>query len=204
MLLRMGQDWSRHVVVAYDIGCPRRAYRVRKQLASLHLGRQYSVYELCLPDPALHGLVAELATECDLSEDGLAVWWPSQGMRVVQHGTRQSLCDLRDLSAHAIPNPGLGDFVVCYDIGDPESLRSVAALIGSAGAMLQRSIYWLRMAWPDLSRLLQRCGPLLKETDLLWAYPLSGTCSLWRLGISDSALLPLSTHRFQQSGGDAK
>ncbi|WP_295457061.1 CRISPR-associated endonuclease Cas1 [uncultured Thiodictyon sp.] len=73
---------ARLVVLAYDIGCPRRARGIRRVLDSLHHAKQYSVFEAMLGDAECRGVLAEISACCDFSSDLLAVWWPLDGLRL--------------------------------------------------------------------------------------------------------------------------
>lgn len=191
----------RVAVVAYDMACRRRAYRVRRVLESVHHARQYSVFEVLLRDAVLNGLLAELSALCDFDADRLAVWWPRPVLRLqwqagclcaaaVIDGSPGAAAPLREALR------GSGNFVVCYDVSDPDALTTVAAPIAARGMMLQRSVYWLRLPSPALIHLLEGCGAALSAGDRLWAYPLAGAHTLWQLGTSRSALLPVASHRW--------
>jgi len=85
----------------------------------------------------------------------------------------------------------LGNFVLCYDIADPATLRAVAADIAAETARVQRSVYWLRAPVARLKTLLQCCAPRLDAADRLWAYPLGTGRALWRLDATP-AVLPIA------------
>lgn len=189
-------------VLAYDIGCPRRAYRARKILYPLHHAKQYSVFELCLGESMLRGVLAELCEVCDPQADRLTMWRPHQALRlswVEGEPMAHTLTGERVRSFAA--SCGRGNFVVCYDISsNPETLRGIWARIASRGAMLQRSVYWLRCPFSVLQRTLASCASLLTAEDRIWAYPLAGADSLWNVAAGTEAqysgLLPLATHRW--------
>jgi CRISPR/Cas system-associated endoribonuclease Cas2 len=192
---------TRLAVLAYDIACPRRAYQVRKALNPLHHAKQYSVFEAMLGEGLLRGLLAELSACCDFSADRLAVWWPREGLRLEwQRGrlvvTARAGAPCREPVSL---RPNLGNFVVCYDVSDPAALRAVAAEVAAEGAMIQRSVYWLRLPARELSAVLGRCAPHLAADDRLWAYPLGGSGDLWHLGAPETAILPISTYRWRSS-----
>jgi CRISPR/Cas system-associated endoribonuclease Cas2 len=202
MLLPIHVAHSPHLaVLAYDIGCSRRARRVRGVLGSLHHAKQYSVFEVLLGEGQLRGVLAELSLLCDLSEDLLAVWRPRNGVRL-QWADGRLIIGARDGQPYHIPArvpTNTGNFVICYDISDPDALGAVAGEIAPETAMVQRSVYWLRGPVDRLSALLARCASYLADGDRLWAYPLRGSHDLWRLGTQDYAILPISTHRWSKS-----
>ena len=74
---------SQLVVLSYDITCKKRSRKVRRVLESVHHAKQYSVFEVMLCEGELRGVLAEISTYCDLSEDLLAVWRPLNGLRLV-------------------------------------------------------------------------------------------------------------------------
>lgn len=189
---------TRLVVLAYDIACPRRARAVRGTLAALHHAKQYSVFEAMLGEGELRGLLAELASDCDFPADRLAAWWPLDGLRL---GWRAGalVADARDGApcgrVAALP-ANTGNFILCYDVSDPDALHAVAGVIAPSAAMVQRSVYWLRAPARRLSALLGRCAPHLAETDRLWAYPLRASRDLWQVGSPAGAILPIATHQW--------
>lgn len=186
----------RLAVLAYDISSPKRARRVRRILDPLRHAKQYSVYEALLEAGEFRGVLAELADCCDFEEDRLAVWWPVDGLRLHWREDRLRV-DARNGqpsggTAHLPANTG--NFVVCYDISDPDALQAVAAEVAAESAMIQRSVYWLRAPAGRLAALLKRCAPYLAENDRLWAYGLRGCHELWQVGTPASSLLPIATH----------
>ncbi len=191
----------RLTVLSYDIQSPRRAYRVRKALEPWRRDKQYSVYEILLCYAEFRGLVAEVAECCDFATDRLAVWWPLAGLRLIWRqgrlviGARNGDPDGRPAR---LP-PTLGNFVLCYDISDPQALIAVAAMVGAETAALQRSVYWLRAPADRLAALMGRCQVYLAEEDRLWAYPLRGCDALWRIGEQETVFLPISTHHWSLS-----
>ena len=192
---------ARLAVLAYDIACPRRAYRVRKVLNPLHHAKQYSVYEAMLGAGYLRGLLAELSACCDFGADRLAVWWPLDGVRLEwQRGrlvvTARAGAPCREPAAL---RPNVGNFVVCYDVSDPAALRAVAAAVAAEGAMVQRSVYWLRLPARQLAAVVGRCAPHLAADDRLWAYPLGGCGDLWQVGAPPPSILPIATHRWRST-----
>lgn len=190
---------SRLVVLAYDISCPRRARHVRRVLDSLQHAKQYSVYEAMLGDGEFRGVLAGIAMNCDFSSDLLAAWWPLDGLRLHWRQDRL-LVNARNGEPRREPATlpsTIGNFVVCYDISDPDALDAVAAEVAVEAAMVQRSVYWLRAPAARLSALLARCAPHLAEGDRLWAYPLRGSHELWHVGTAINSILPIATHRWR-------
>lgn len=197
---------ARLAVLSYDISHPRRARRVRAILEPLQHGRQYSVFEIRMPAPAVHGLLAECASQLDLRQDCLALWWPRDGLRLswvpgqpdtsVRCAPSGGAEPRRDASATLAP---ASNFIVCYDVSDPDTLRSVGHLVAAHGAMVQRSVYWLRMPARAAEALLARCARALQPGDRLWAYPLHNAGALWRVGERDEpALFPIGTHHWRE------
>jgi CRISPR/Cas system-associated endoribonuclease Cas2 len=191
----------RLAVVAYDMACRRRAYRVRRVLESVHHARQYSVFEVLLRDAVLHGLLAELSAICDFDADRLAVWWPRPLLRLQWQAASLRAVEVIDGSPRAVAPAqealrGSGNFIICYDVSDPDALTTVAALIAARGMMLQRSVYWLRLPSKALIHVLEHCAACLSAGDRLWAYPLAGAHTLWQIGTTRSALLPVASHRW--------
>lgn len=196
---------ARLAVVAYDVACPRRQRRVRRLLQELDTGCQYSVFELLLPHAQVRGVMAELSALCCLGEDRLALWWPLGGARLHWaegrlRGRQRHAGSDRALPPHDV-TAGSANTIVCYDIADPERLRAVAQAIAPQAAMVQRSVYWLRMPAASMWAALQHCARRLDEGDRLWAYPLHGAEALWRVGESGSALLPMAAHRWTKGDG---
>lgn len=189
---------ARLAVLAYDIGCPRRARRVRRLLDSIYIAKQYSVYEVLLPDREFNGLLAEIDALCDFGHDKFVVWWPRDGLRFCWDkgrlivGARLGLICMEpaDRSCNA------GNFVICYDISDPDVLDAVASAIAPVSVMLQRSVYWLRGPQEQLAMLFSRCAAYMTDMDRLWGYPLSGSHALWHVGNSDRSILPIATYRW--------
>ena len=188
----------RLAVLSYDITSARRARAVRKVLDAVYHCKQYSVYETLLTRNALLGVLSELTTCCDVRVDRLAVWWPSLGLRLGWRRNRLQIL-ARNGTEHCVPIPlpaNIGNFVVCYDISDPDTLHDVGAFVAAEAAMVQRSVYWLRAPVGQLCALLARCAPLLADDDRLWVYPLDGSRQLWHVGAEQSAILPISTYRW--------
>lgn len=191
----------RLVVISYDIASPRRARAVRKILLGLSHTRQYSVYELLMGNSLIRDVLAEVSDSCDFTEDRLAVWWPWDGQRLIWQDKMLRMSARMGQPCHltaSLPRH-LGNFIVCYDISDPDTLQKVARQIAAESMMIQRSVYWLRSSFSRLSSLLADCAPLLTENDRLWAYPLAGCHLLWRIGEPVSCVLPISTHRWEAS-----
>jgi CRISPR/Cas system-associated endoribonuclease Cas2 len=193
----LGQP-PRLTVFAYDIGSARRARRVRRLLDPLRQAKQYSVYETMLNRGEFRGLLAELTECCDLATDRLAVWWPRRALRLEWRDAslRPVALDGASVPGRAGAVPEGGNFIVCYDISDPDALAAAAALIGAEGAMVQRSVYWLRVPGRRLVAVLRRAGGRLGGDDRLWAYPLRGADELWRIGTERSSLLPVAADHF--------
>lgn len=202
MLLSMGQGPKppRLAVFAYDMASPRRARQVRRLLASVHHAKQYSVFETLVHSGEFRGLLAELTAVCDLSRDKLAVWWPRRGVRVQwqRHGLRCVACAApNDVAAEPTASlKGAGNFVICYDVSDPEALNAVAGHVAAASAMVQRSVYWLRASPQHLQVLFERCGRHLADNDHLWAYPLRGAQDLWHVDAGNPSVLPMAADRW--------
>jgi len=201
MLLAMNEAPRRAprlTVFAYDISSPKRARRVRKLLAALHLGKQYSVFETLLHPPACRGVLAELSELCDLGQDRLAVWWPRHSVRLEwRQGAAKPIA--RSLGAGgAAPAAfdGTGNFVLCYDIGDPDALLRVGAQVAAHGVFVQRSVYYLRLPGRKLTKVAASCAREISAHDRLWVYPLAGAGALWRIGAMDSSVLPIATDRW--------
>lgn len=192
---------GRLVVWSYDIACARRAHRVRRVLDALHHDKQYSVYETVLVEGAFRGVLAELSAHCDFSEDRLAVWWPRGGLRLQWEAKtlRVSACYGPTAAGPARVPASTGNFVLCYDVSDPDALRAVAAVIAPVTVMVQRSVYWLRAPLPQLRSLLAGCADSLSGSARLWAYPLCSSHDLWHVGSGPRALLPITTHRWRAS-----
>lgn len=202
MLLSIhGAKPARLVVLAYDIVCPRRARGVRKVLAALHHCKQYSVYETLLGEGEFRGVLAEVSATCDFPADRLAVWWPLDGLRLHWRQGRLLVAARAGEPGRepARLPPNTGNFVVCYDISDPDALVAVASEVAAESAMVQRTVYWLRAPTARLSALLARCAPHLAEGDRLWAYPLRGSHDLWHVGTLANSILPIATHRWRSS-----
>jgi len=192
---------ARLAVLAYDISCPRRARGVRRVLDSLRHAKQYSVYEAMLSEGEFRGVLAEIASCCDFAADQLAAWWPLDGLRLHWHEHRLRVHARQGEPCRELAKlpPNIGNFVVCYDISDPEALAAVAAEIAVEAAMVQRSVYWLRASAQQLSELLARCSQHLADGDRLWVYPLRGSRELWRIGAQVNSILPIATHRWRSS-----
>ena len=192
---------ARLAVLSYDIACPRRAYRVRKVLNPLHHAKQYSVFEAMLGEGQWRGLLAELSACCDFGADRLAVWWPLDGERLEWRQGRLTVTARAGAPRRepAALRPNLGNFVVCYDVSDPAALRAVADAVAPEGAMVQRSVYWLRLPTRQVAAVLRRCAPHLAEGDRLWAYPLAGCSDLWHVGSPAPSILPIATHRWRST-----
>jgi CRISPR-associated endonuclease Cas2 len=197
------QQQPRLLVLAYDISSPRRARRARRLLHWLHHAKQYSVFEMMLTPAEMRGVLAELSDCCDLAKDKLAVWWPRNATRVEWQGQK-----LRPITRAAEPGPGsdaapaiagCGNFIVCYDVSDPQTLEWVGGRIARQGAMVQRSVYWLRLPPHRLAAVLERCGQHLAERDRLWAYPLRSADELWRIGEQRCSILPVAADRWARS-----
>ncbi len=101
--------------------------------------------------------------------------------------------------APASLRPSIGNFVVCYDVSDADALQAVAGEVAAEGAMIQRSVYWLRVPTTRLSTLLGRCADYLDQGDRLWAYPLAGSRDLWHIGRPETSVIPITTHRRRHS-----
>lgn len=190
----------RLAVIAYDIACPKRARGVRKVLDALHHAKQYSVYELLHKAAVITGVLAELDALMAFPQDRLAVWWPWEGLRLVWAG-EQLMVEARcgQLCREAVKLPqNMGNFIVCYDISCPDALAAVATEIAPEAAMVQRSVYWVRMPAGKLAALLRRCACYLEENDRLWAYPLRGSQALWHVGATAS-ILPIATYRWENA-----
>lgn len=208
MLLPMhdvGARAARLAVMAYDIGHPRRARRVRQLLESVHHAKQYSVFELHLPNGVLHGLLAEATALCNLQEDRLALWWPRDGLRVAWTPPHAGPCASRPGGSCVARSDtvlaGAGNFVVCFDVTDAHALHAVSGRIAAHGVMLQRSVYWLRMPARRVAHLLAGCAALLQAEDRLWAYPLRHAGALWQVGEDTPApLLPIGAHHWREAG----
>jgi CRISPR-associated endonuclease Cas2 len=203
MLLALNREpqWPRLTVVAYDIGHPQRARRVRKLLDSLLCAKQYSVYEILVAVGELNGVLAELTEHCNLTKDKVAIWWPRGRVRIELHGAK-----LTEVQCGPLPtswpdrlclDEACGNYVVCYDISDPDALDAVAAEVSAEGTMLQRSVYWLRTPKPRLAALLRRCGRHVAPGDKVWAYPLRGAHELWRVSGERSSVLPIAADRWE-------
>jgi CRISPR/Cas system-associated endoribonuclease Cas2 len=186
------------VVIAYDIPSPRRARRVRKALDPMLHEKQYSVYETFLGPGPFRGILAELTLHCDALEDSLISWRPRDSLRIVvenstlrvtRAGANEQL-ELRDLAP-------AGNFIVCYDISEPASLRAIGAIIAPECAMLQRSVYWLRAPFSVLRKLFEQCSRHLDDGDKLWAYPLAGSHSLWHISSQSCGVLPIENSNWR-------
>ena len=193
------QHPPRLTVISYDIGCAKRARRVRRVLDPLRRAKQYSVYETTLRRGEFRGVLAELTEYCDLDKDRLAVWWPRSAVRVEWRGGALRPFACGTISVGAIPAAVAEksvNFVVCYDVSDPATLNKIGGHVAAHGAMLQRSIYWLRMPYRRLVGVIARCGSLLAKDDRLWAYPLQGADDLWLVGPHRSSILPIAADRW--------
>lgn len=191
---------SRLMVVAYDIGSPRRARAVRRVLDAVNHAKQYSVYETLLGHGELRRLLAEVRACCDPVADRLAAWWPMDGLRLVwgEAGLRVETRAGGVCGQPARLRSNIGNFVLCYDISDPAALRAVSAEIAAESAMVQRSVYWLRAPVSRLTGLLQRCARSLDKDDRLWVYPLGACRALWRMGDETApSLIPIATHHWK-------
>lgn len=188
---------SRLTVVAYDIGSPSRARRVRRVLDAVNHAKQYSVYETRLGHGELQRLLAEVSACCDPQADRLAAWWPVDGLRLVwsQHGLQAQAGDVCEKPAQLRSN--IGNFILCYDVSNAAALRAVAAEVAAESAMVQRSVYWLRASATRLAALLKRCTTYLETGDRLWAYPLGASRALWRMDEATApSSLPIATHHW--------
>jgi CRISPR/Cas system-associated endoribonuclease Cas2 len=83
------------------------------------------------------------------------------------------------------------------DLDDQRQLA--AAAVAVEGAMVQRSVYWLRLPARQLTAVLGRCAPHLDADDRLWAYPLGGCGDLWQVGAPEPSILPIATHRWRST-----
>lgn len=191
---------SRLVAIAYDISCQRRARRIRRVLDSVHHAKQYSVYEAILTNGDFKGLLAELSIICDFEQDSLASWWPLDGLRLHYEKNQLMVCANFGQPCNEIADlpKNIGNFILCYDISDPDSLNAIAGKIAPETTAIQRSVYWLRGSTQRVTTLLQYCTAHLDEGDRLWAYPLRGVHELWHIGTSEQAILPISTHRWSK------
>ena len=195
----VGARPARLVVISYDISCPRRARRARATLDSVHHAKQYSVYEAMLGEGELHGVLAEIATCCDLDVDLLAAWWPVDGLRLIwrEGALRVEARAGEPRGERAVLRANIGNFMLCYDISDAAALRAVSAEVAAESAMVQRSVYWLRAPVTRLAALLKRCSIHLETSDRLWAYPLGASRALWRMGEQAApSLIPIATHHW--------
>ncbi len=202
MLLTIQEDVrrARLAVVAYDITCPKQAYRIRRVLDALHHAKQYSVYELLLTAPMFNGVLAELSVLLKFPDDLLAVWWPWDGMRMHLIGKQLMIAARfgQPCQESVVLPQNIGNFIVCYDISDPDALRAVAHELAPETAMVQRSVYWLRAPVSELTKLLMRCHTHLGENDRVWAYPLRGSQALWHVGTPATSILPITTHHWRK------
>lgn len=203
MLLTMhtGQPAARLATVSYDVSSARRARRVRSLLQSVMHGQQYSVFEVMQSQAQVRELIAELSSLCELGEDRLAVWWPFKGRRLQwaegrfrgltrdQLGDRPSSID-RVLSESA-------NFMISYDVTDAARLVRVSSKVAAEGALVQRSVYWLRMPAQRMQALLENLAVELKQPDLLWVHPLQRADALWHVGAKTAAVLPLTLCQHQ-------
>lgn len=199
MLLPMiGIRNTRVAIISYDVRCPKRSRRVRQALDPWRFTKQYSVYELNLTPADLRTLLTEVRDACDLSTDSLLTWQPADGMRLIwNHGRLMISARGGDNCWQTLPpRTALGNFVICYDISDPKTLRAVGNEVAAEAAMLQRSVYWLRASLSTLSALFARCAQRLAATDRLWAYPLRGHHDLSALSTTASSLLPIAHHHW--------
>ena len=164
---------SRLMVVAYDITCPQRARAIRRILDPIHSAKQLSVYEVNVTRGAQRRVFSKLSACTDATSDRLMTWRPINGLRLIwKHG---KLIAEAQTNSHYSPTnvpPNLGNFILCHDVSDPKSLRSISALIAAESVMLQRSVYQLRAPTRFLSTLLRQCGTHMDLDDRLWAYPL--------------------------------
>jgi CRISPR/Cas system-associated endoribonuclease Cas2 len=144
-------------------------------------------------------VLAELADCCDFAADRLAVWWPFEGLRLVWRQDRLQVGAREGVASRGLVRlpARIGNFVVCYDVTDPEALEAVAAIVAGETAMLQRSVYWLRAPAARLGSLMAHCAVHLGERDQLWAYPLGGNHELWQVGTRETAILPIATHHWR-------
>lgn len=194
--VRTARAAPRLAVLAWDIACPRRARRVRTIVEPFHHARQYSVREMLADAGDLHGILAEVASTCDMAHDRIAVWWPRNAERVEWRDGLPTVIGLNSADARSAVTAPVANVIVCYDVCDGDRLETVAAAVSSHGARLQRSVYWLRMP-PD--RLRGLIGPLsshLAPEDRLWSYPLAGAHLLWQIGTAGHGLLPVGRHRW--------
>ncbi len=184
-------------VFAYDIASARRAYRVRRVLAGLRCNGQYSVCELHLTVPQLHDLLAELSTLCDPQADRLASWRPRNekvmaldggGRLLVRSGTGGVWQPITGMTHDACG----GNFMICYDITEPEAVLTVGRKVAACATAVQRSVYWLRGAVGDLVDLAHRCAPHLGAADRFWIYPLASSSHLWRVQENAPCVLPVA------------
>lgn len=187
-------------VVAYDIACSRRAYRVRHVLAGLRCTGQYSVFELRMTVPQLRDLVAELTTLCDLGEDRLASWRPMEERVHVLDGHGNLLCrigagsECESSDRHGALLPAGGNYMVCYDIGDPDALIEIGRRVAARAAAVQRSVYWLRGSVEEVRDLVSHCASFVAAGDRFWIYPLASAAHLWRVQDRESCMLPVATY----------
>jgi CRISPR/Cas system-associated endoribonuclease Cas2 len=198
-----GVSASRWVAFAYDIADPKRAREARGILAP-HAGpRQYSVYECRMRYGWSHDLLAELSAVVHHTEDRLALWWPRNGTRVALQGNGKRSVRMETGDVEVVGRArcaelmaGAGNFIVSYDIVDPDRARHVHATVASGGVMLQRSLYQWRCGAAVLFRMLDRCAEYIEPEDRFWVHPLRRIGDLWQLREAPSSLLPIATHHW--------
>ncbi|MEJ2682469.1 MAG: CRISPR-associated endonuclease Cas2 [Gammaproteobacteria bacterium] len=66
---------QRKAIIAFDIRCRRRRYRVNKELANWRLGGQYSLIECLVTQRQADELLANLMSLMDSDEDRLLFAW---------------------------------------------------------------------------------------------------------------------------------
>lgn len=199
LIMIAGTRPSRLVVLAYDIGSPRRARAVRRVLDAVNHAKQYSVYETLLGRGELRRVLAEVSACCDPASDRLAAWWPLDGLRLAwgKTGLQVEAQSGGECVKPAQLRSNIGNFMLCYDISDATALRAVNAEVAAESAMVQRSVYWLRAPATRLAALLKRCDTHLEPNDRLWAYPLGASRALWQMGEEHApSLIPITTHHW--------
>jgi CRISPR/Cas system-associated endoribonuclease Cas2 len=194
---------ARLAVIAYDISMPKRARRVRRLLNAIRIEKQYSVFETCLLPSEFYGVIAELTTYCNLDRDRLAVWWPRDVVRLewtIRHFRPASRGPaFGDDAAATATMKKSGNFIISYDVSDPGALDRIAGVVSAEGTMMQRSVYWLRLSYPRLIVVLERCARHLSEQDAFWIHPLQSASGLWRIGNAPSTLLPVTSDRWARA-----
>lgn len=96
-----------------------------------------------------------------------------------------------------------GNWIIAYDVRDPQRLHAVQHLVAAHTQALQRSVYWLRSTTQEARRL---AGELKQRLDLAadrcWLSPLHGAGDLWFVVGNPAPVLPVGGTQWQTRPAD--